>query len=180
LAKEMPAAAPLKIVDVGTGSGNIAIAIAKHLPAAAVMAVDTSAGALGLARRNAERHRVLDRVQFIESDLLAALPEDQSWDFVVSNPPYVSESEYETVPREVKDYEPRSALVAGSRGTEVIERLIDQGARLLRAGGWLLFEISPMIAAACRDLLEQKSTWSDVKVINDLSGQARITQARRA
>jgi release factor glutamine methyltransferase len=178
LAKEMPGD-PLQVVDVGTGSGNIAITIARHLPRAAVMAVDASANALDVARRNAERHGVADRLTFVEGDLLAGFPAEPRWNFIVSNPPYVSEAEYEALPREVKDHEPRCALVAGPRGTEVIERLIDQSGSRLKPGGWLLFELSPMIADACRELFTDDAAWASVDVLRDLSGHSRIVQARK-
>ena len=179
LAKADAAGGNWEIADVGTGSGNIAVAIAKYLPGCRVTAIDASPAALDVARRNAEKHGVADRVTFAQSDLLAALPAGRTFDIVVSNPPYVSKNEYEQLPREVKDHEPHGALVAGPRGTEVIERLIGECAGRLRQGGWLQFEISPMIADACRGLLADESRWADVQVIRDLGGLARIVQARR-
>ena len=103
-----------------------------------------------VAKSNAVAHQVADRIEFLESDLMSAVPSDRHFDFVVSNPPYVSQAEYESLPAVVKNQEPRTALVGGERGTEVIERLIPQAASCLRTGGWLLLEVSPM-ARECRD-----------------------------
>lgn len=180
LAKERGTQQPIQIADVGTGSGNVAVSVAKYLPNAAVTALDASPAALEIAKQNAEELDVADKVTFHESDLFAAVPEQMSFDFVVSNPPYVSEPEYADLPREVKEHEPQSALVAGPKGTEVIERLIRHSEDRLRPGGWLLFEISPMIADACRSLLSDGAGWEDVQIIRDLSGLARLVQARRA
>jgi release factor glutamine methyltransferase len=180
LAKEKGPANDLRIADVGTGSGNIAVTLAKYLPNATVTALDRCPAALDIAQANAERHGVADRMTFLESDLFTAKAAEQSFDFIVSNPPYVSEAEYERLPRDVKDHEPRSALVAGPRGTEVIERLIAQSAERIESGGWLLFEISPMIAESCRDLLGDTSQWVNVQVTKDVGGRARVVQARRS
>ena len=116
------AAAP-RIVDVGTGSGAIAIAVATHLPRAEVVATDISAAALEVARANAARLGLGERIKFVESDLLAAPELGGPWDVIVSNPPYVREDEFAGLPRDVREHEPRAALVAGPRGVEVIVRL---------------------------------------------------------
>ena len=113
---------PLRIVDVGTGSGCIAIALAKEFPYAEIHATDISAAALDIARANAARHLLDSRIQFHQTDLLPGL--EGSFDFVVSNPPYVGESEEDQVQLEVRKFEPRNAVFAGPTGLEVIERLI--------------------------------------------------------
>lgn len=169
-----------QIADVGTGSGNIAVTLARFLPNSTITALDTAADALQIARENAQRHEVANRLQFVESDLLAAVPPEPALDFIVSNPPYVSTAEYERLPREVKEHEPRTALVAGAQGTEVIERLVEESVTRLRTGGWLLFEMSPMIANACRAMLEGNAQWSEVTIIPDLAGLDRVVQARRS
>jgi len=165
-------AAPV-IADVGTGSGIIAVTLAKHLPkhltAAAILAVDISAEALNVARSNAETHGVAERIDFRQSDLLEQISE--TLDFVVSNLPYISQSEYEALPVDVKDFEPKAALLAGAKGTEVIERLIQQSADQLRLGGRLLMEVSPMIAESVADLLHG---WNDVQILSDSAGRQRI------
>lgn len=163
------------IVDVGTGTGAIALALAKELPSAAIHATDISAEALEVARANAARHEFTSRIKFHETDLLAGLPHEV-FDFVVSNPPYVGESEEESVQLEVRKFEPRNAVFAGPTGLEVIERLIPQAQRVLKPGGWLVFEISGTIADGVRRLL---SGWTDAKITNDLQGVARVARVRK-
>ena len=165
----------LRIVDVGTGSGAIALALAQELPDADIHATDLSAEALEVARANAARHQFLSRIAFYEGDLLARLPRGE-FDFVVSNPPYVGESEEEQVQLEVRKFEPRNAVFAGPSGLDVIERLIPQAGEALRPGGWLVFEISGTVVDGVRPLL---SGWADVQITNDLQGIARVARARR-
>jgi release factor glutamine methyltransferase len=164
----------VKLIDVGTGSGAIAVSLARELPYAEVYAVDVSAGALQIARRNAERHGA--RVHFAQSDLLAAVARDASFDFVVSNPPYVAESEPEAVEEVVRRHEPPLALFAGDDGLDVIRRLVPQAAEALRPGGWLLFEIGYAQWDAVRALLKD---WSDVQSVKDLAGIPRVVLGRK-
>lgn len=164
-----------KIVDVGTGSGCIALALAKELPAAEIHATDISSQALEIARANAARHGLETRVNFHQADLLGSLP--AGFNFVISNPPYVGESEEDQVQLEVRKFEPRDAVFAGTTGTEVIDRLITQARAKLVPGGWLIMEISGTIAGEVRRLL---SGWEDVEIRNDLQGIARVATARRA
>jgi len=166
----------LRIVDVGTGSGAIALALAKELPTAEIHATDISLAALEIARANAARHQLTSRIAFHHGDLLEGLPAGQ-FDFVVSNPPYVGESEEDEVQLEVRKYEPRNAVFAGSTGLEVIERLIPQAQTVLRPGGWLVFEISGTIAQGVRRLL---AGWNDAQISNDLQGIARVVRTRKA
>jgi release factor glutamine methyltransferase len=163
-----------KIVDVGTGSGCIALALAKELPQAEIHATDISPEALEIAEANAARHQMTNRIQFHDTDLLKGLPHGY-FDFVVSNPPYVGESEEDTVQLEVRKFEPRGAVFAGPTGIEVIERLIPQARDVLKPGGWLVMEISGTIAERVVGLL---SDWVDVQVMNDLQGIARVVSAR--
>jgi release factor glutamine methyltransferase len=165
----------IHIVDVGTGSGAIALALAKELPAAEIHATDISAEALEVARANAARHELGKHIQFHRADLLGRLPPSE-FDFVVSNPPYVGQSEEGEVQLEVRKFEPRNAVFAGPTGLEVIDRLIPQARERLRPGGWLVFEISGTIADGVQRLL---SDWSNVKITNDLQGIARVAQARK-
>lgn len=166
----------LQIVDVGTGSGAIALALAKELPAAEIHATDISSVALEVARANAARLELTARVEFYRADLLDEFV-PASFDFVVSNPPYVGESEEDSVQLEVRKFEPRNAVFAGPTGTEVIERLIPQAEMALEPGGWLIFEISGAIADRVRNLL---SGWNDVAITNDLQGIPRVAIARKA
>jgi release factor glutamine methyltransferase len=169
-----PAPHGLRIVDVGTGSGAIALALARELPAAEIHATDISAEALEVARANAGRHELTSRIEFHQADLLTGLPGE--FDFVVSNPPYVGESEEDSVQLEVRKFEPRNAVFAGPTGLEVIERLIPQAQAALKPGGWLIFEISGTIADRVRGLL---SNWDEVAIRNDLQGIPRVAIARK-
>jgi release factor glutamine methyltransferase len=180
LAKPQPverrAPPPVRLVDVGTGSGAIALALAKELPSAEIHATDISPEALEVARANAARHELTSRIKFHRADLLNALPHGE-FDFVVSNPPYVGESEEDSVQLEVRKFEPRNAVFAGPTGLEVIERLIPQAQTVLRPGGWLVFEISGTIADRVRRLL---SRWDEVAIRSDLQGIARVAIARKS
>jgi len=164
----------VRIVDVGTGSGCIALALAKELPDAEIHATDISSSALEIARANAARHQLENRIQFHQTDLLAGLAPD--FDFIVSNPPYVGESEEDQVQLEVRKFEPRGAVFAGPSGLEVIARLIPQAREALRPGGWLVMEISGTIADAIRRLLEG---WDEVRITPDLQGIPRVARARK-
>jgi release factor glutamine methyltransferase len=169
----------LSIADVGTGSGIIAVCLAKHLPGCRVTAGDVSPAALSVAAENARTHGVADRIEFVQSDLFAAVPNGRQFDFIVSNPPYVAEGEMERLAPDVRKFEPRTALLAGPRGTEVIERLIPQAAERLRPGGHLSMEISPMIHDAVRRLLESDGRFELGPTIKDLARLPRVVQARR-
>ncbi len=163
-----------RIVDVGTGSGCIALALAKELPGAEIHATDISRAALEIARANAARLQLDSRVRFHETNLLQGL-EPGSFDFVVSNPPYVGESEEDQVQLEVRKFEPRQAVFAGPCGLEVISRLMPQAREMLRPGGWLVMEISSAIADGVKRLMPE---WNDVQVTEDLQGIPRVVSAR--
>jgi release factor glutamine methyltransferase len=165
-----------RIVDVGTGSGCIALALAKELPNAEIHATDISPAALEIARANASRLDLAERVGFYEADLVAGF-EEGSFDFVVSNPPYVGQSEEDEVQLEVRKFEPKNAVFAGPTGLEVIERLIPQAKSVLRPGGWLVFEISGTIVVEAQKLL---AGWDDICVTHDLQNIPRVLSARRA
>jgi release factor glutamine methyltransferase len=164
----------VRIVDVGTGSGCIALALAKELAHAEIHATDISLDALEIARANAARHQLDRRIHFRQADLLEGLRRD--FDFVVSNPPYVGESEEDHVQLEVRKFEPRNAVFAGPKGTEVIARLIPQARQRLRPGGWLIMEISGTIAEKVRKLLDG---WQEVGIKPDLQSIPRVVQARK-
>ena len=166
---------PGAIVDVGTGSGCIALALAKELPQAQILATEISPAALEIARANAARHQLDARIRFHQTDLLNGL-ERRVFDFVVSNPPYVGESEEDSVQLEVRRFEPRNAVFAGPGGTEVVERLVPQARQVLEPGGWLVMEISGTISRQVRELL---SGWEEVEITNDLQGIPRVASARK-
>lgn len=179
LAKQNPRDRVIDICDVGTGSGAIAVSLAKHLPACRVLALDVSVEALQVAAGNVASHSVSERVELLQSDLLAAVPADRQFDFIVSNPPYVSESEAENLPAAVRDYEPRQALVAGPMGTEIIRYLIPVAAGRLRVGGHLLMEVSPMIHDAVIEMIAADERLEPASTIKDLSGLPRVVHAVR-
>lgn len=169
----------ISIADIGTGSGIIAVCLAKHVPTARLTAIDISPPALAIARENANQHGVADRIELVESDLFAALPPDRNFDFIVSNPPYVTSAEMDTLAIDVRKYEPRGALEAGPRGTEVIERLIAQSADHLHPGGHLLIEIGPAIHDAVCALLSADARFELGPTIKDLARLPRVVQAKR-
>ena len=164
----------VRIVDVGTGSGCIALALAKELPHAEIHATDISPDALEIARANAARHQLDRRIHFHQADLLGGVK--RAFDFVVSNPPYVGESEEDQVQLEVRKFEPRNAVFAGPAGTEVIARLVPQAGQILRPGGWLIMEISGTIAEEVRRLLEG---WQEVVIKPDLQSIPRVVIAKK-
>ncbi|MDR1491329.1 MAG: peptide chain release factor N(5)-glutamine methyltransferase [Planctomycetaceae bacterium] len=174
---KMSGSGNLSVCDVGTGSGAVAIAIAKNAPKCRVTAVDISDAALEVAKRNAQKHEVAGRITFLAADLLSAFPEHPIFDLIVSNPPYVSESEYEKLSPDVKNYEPKSALLAGEDGTATIRRLAEQAAPRLRQNGFFLTELSPMIAERIAETLRQLG-WRHVRTVRDLAGRERIAAAQ--
>jgi release factor glutamine methyltransferase len=163
-----------KIIDVGTGSGCIALALAKELPDREIHASDISDVALAIAQDNAERLG-LARVQFRRADLLIDI-QPNSYDLVVSNPPYVGKNEPEKVQQIVRDWEPDVAVFGGPTGLEIYERLIPQAMNALRPGGWLVMEIGYSIEEPIRKLLGK---WSEVQIKPDLQGIPRVAAARR-
>ncbi|NQT13657.1 MAG: peptide chain release factor N(5)-glutamine methyltransferase, partial [Planctomycetes bacterium] len=179
LARKRPADREIAICDVGTGSGNIAVSVAKHLANARVTAVDSSPAALEVAGTNAAAHGVESRIELARSDLFSAVPAERRFDFVVSNPPYVREAEIESLPRDVRDYEPRDALVAGPRGTEVIESLVPQAAERLNAGGHLLLEINPALHDEVQALVQADGRFEPAPTVKDLARLPRVVRAMR-
>lgn len=168
-----------RVADVGTGSGAIAVAIARHSPQARIIAIDTSPAALDVARENADALGVADRIEFLESDLLAAVPPQAQFAVIASNPPYIGEGELPTLAPSVRDHEPRQALIAGPTGAEVIEQLIPQAAERLLSGGWLFLEISPLIVNRVVELLAADPRFDPAITSKDLAGLARIVKARK-
>jgi release factor glutamine methyltransferase len=164
-----------RVLDVGTGSGCIALALAKEFPHIEIHATDISAAALEIACANAARHQLENRIRFHRADLLDGL-DFADLDFIVSNPPYVGESEEDQVQLEVRKFEPRNAVFAGPSGAEVIARLIPQAHAALRPGGWLILEISGTIADETTKLL---GGWDDLRIIPDLQSIPRVVRARK-
>jgi release factor glutamine methyltransferase len=175
--KLLPANQPLKIADIGTGSGAIAIAFAVHLPHAEITALDLSPEALEVAAANARMHNVADRIRFVESNLLSALDrETESFDVIVSNPPYIPEPDRDTLHPEVRDHEPATALFAGETGLDIYRHLIPQAHAILKPDGLLALEIGHGQQTALAVLLHP---WDNLSFINDLQRIPRVALARK-
>jgi release factor glutamine methyltransferase len=181
--------ATLHIADVGTGSGCLAIALAYELPHAEIIATDISAAALEIARRNASRlsappHDLAGRIHFVQANLLPPLPTENPsarFDLIVSNPPYIADSESATLQREVRDHEPHSALFAGPTGIEIYMRLVDEAQKQLRDRGILVLELGHDSAEPVRALFDAASpSWTNVSITMDLAGIPRVLAAERS
>ena len=166
-----------KIVDVGTGSGCIAISLAKKLPFAEITAIDVSVEALEVAKANAKLHEVEKNVRFLESDLLDQLPSSFVADVIVSNPPYIAVGELAKLPKEVRDFEPVRALAAGEDGLKVIHRLVTTARRLLSPSGFMALEIGAGQRVAVEEFFVQQG-WDVVEVVKDLEGHERVIVAQ--
>jgi len=177
-----PADGAITVIDLCTGCGCVAVSVGVHVPESNVVATDISALALAMARANAAAHGVADRVAFLEGDLYEALEAAGAApaDFLVANPPYVAEAEWETLQPEIRNHEPREALVAGPEGTEVIERIVQGAPAHLKPGGTLLVEIGASQGPAVRDLAAGVCGLVDVEIRKDYAGHDRMLVARRA
>jgi len=187
----------LRVADVGAGSGCLAVALAWELPHAEVFATDISAPALEIARRNAIRHGVADRIHFLQCDLLTALEKaevgsagarhgvpasaqrESQFDLIVSNPPYIARNSADQLQREVRDHEPHSALFGGPTGIEMYQRLIDQARDLLRDRGILVLELGHDSAEHVRGIFDTQPAWTKVAITMDLAGIPRVLAAER-
>lgn len=166
----------LRMVDVGAGSGNIALALSSELPQAEIHGGDISEEALEMARINAARLGLGGRVLFRKSDLLERYDHEQ-FDFVISNPPYVGEAEADKVQKQVREFEPKIAVFCGDvDGMGVYRRLVPQAWKVLKPGGWFVAEIGFSSEQKARELLQE---WSDVHVTPDLQGIPRVIAARK-
>jgi len=170
----------LRVADVGTGSGCLAVSLAHELPHGEIFATDISAEALDVARCNAARHRVSDRIHFHQTDLLEVLlHESRLFDLIVSNPPYVARDEAASLQREVREHEPESALFGGPTGVEIYVRLIEQAGTLLAPRGILVLELGYGAADAVRKIFRMQERWANVSITNDLAGIPRVLAAER-
>jgi protein-(glutamine-N5) methyltransferase, release factor-specific len=183
LAKDMPEA---RVVDIGTGSGNLAVAVAHKHPGARVTAIDVSSEALAVAKRNAERHKVSNRIQFLNGDLYEPLSEpvalatgENRFDFVLSNPPYIPQEELGNLPPGVRDYEPHLALDGGPGGFAVFDRLIAGAPKYLKAGGYLIVEIGSPQEKPVRERLVAHGAYELGETIRDGAGHPRVLRARK-
>jgi release factor glutamine methyltransferase len=172
--------AAAKIVDIGTGSGCVAVTVAKRLPSAEVTATDVSPDALAQAKANADKHGVLERIRFVEGDLLAPLAKAERFDIVASNPPYIATEDIPKLPAGVRDYEPRLALDGGPGGYAVLERLADQARAYLKPSGFLIVEIGAPQEKRAREILQSSGDYRVGPTIFDHSGHPRVLKAQRA
>jgi release factor glutamine methyltransferase len=168
---------PLRIADIGTGSGIIAVAVAHALPQAQISAIDSSAPALAIARENAEQNHLEDRIQFFEGDLLAPLT-GQNFHILASNPPYIPTADRDSLSVEVRDHEPHAALFAGEDGLAIYQRLIPEAHALLIPGGWLLLEIGYGQQPAIEQLL-QANSYGEIHFVDDYQSIPRVAAGRR-
>jgi len=160
------------VIDVGTGSGCIAITLARELEHARVIAIDISLAALTVAKRNARRHALENRIDFIASDLLLALSPSLSADFIISNPPYVSEEELTGLQREVRDWEPRLALTDFADGLSFYRSLLEQAPGRLKPGGYLICEMGYTQSEKILSLID-RTYWNEPLLLDDLQGIPR-------
>jgi release factor glutamine methyltransferase len=170
------------IVDLCTGSGCIAISLAKELPKARIFATDRSDRAVYMARENARKNGVADRIRFLEGDLFGPLEEMDlrgRIDGIAANPPYVRSGELTTLQPEVRDFEPETALIAGPEGTEIAERIIHQAPEYLKPGGLLIMEMGIGQAAALRKIIEHTHQFGPIEIVKDLAGIERVITAKR-
>jgi len=170
---------PLRAADVGTGSGCIAVALAKELPQAKIFATDISPAALTIASRNATRHNATTRITFLECNLLDGIPQKPLLDVIVSNPPYVARKDAASLPADVREHEPEIALFAGEDGMAIYPPLIAQAATHLAEGGLLVLELGAGLFEPVSDLLEARSGWMRVSATQDLAGIVRVISAIR-
>ena len=168
-----------RVLDLGTGSGAIALAIASEWPAAIVSACDSSEMALATARANADALGLGDRVRFARGDWFDAIGGDERFEVIVSNPPYVATGEWDLLPADVRGYEPEQALFSGATGLEALREIVDESPRHLVGGGLLALELAEMRAAEVAAWLEGAHDWSGVTLVDDLAGRPRVLLARR-
>ena len=175
LAKAMAGPA---ILDIGTGSGCLAVAIAKHHKTARVTAVDISPEALAVASENARKHGVAERIRFVQGDLFAAIPESERFDFILSNPPYIPHDDIAKLAPGVRDYEPHTALDGGADGFAVFDRLIAEAPAHLKPERYLLIEIGSPQEGPARERIERHGGYELAKTVHDGSGHPRVLIAR--
>ena len=173
---------PQRIIDLCTGSGCIAVCLAKELPQARILATDTSSQAISVARGNARQNGVADRIRFLEGDLFSPLEEldiHGQVDIIVSNPPYVPSGDFSALQPEVRDYEPKMALLAGPDGTQVQRRIINEASRFLMNHGLLIVEMGLGQADPLAQLIRQRKDYGSLEILKDLAGIDRVIVAQK-
>lgn len=181
ISKKGPGRDDLTILDMGTGSGNIAVATAIEFPASSVIAIDISSGAIAVARENIISHGLSDRIRLVQSDLFAGLEPEKTgkFDYILSNPPYIKSCEIDKLMPEVRDHEPRSALDGGVSGLDFYERIIGESCSMLKREGFLIMEIGSDQAEAVIQLIENRGGYEVPHVRPDYSGRDRIISVKR-
>ena len=174
----VPSSDGLRICDIGTGSGVIAVVLAKELPSVRVVATDNSAEALAVAAENALCHGVAERIDFFETDILAGVSGD--FDVLCSNPPYISGDEYPFLPEGIRYFEPRKALLAGTKGLAMHRKIIAEGMRRLKAGGRIFIEIGAEQKDTVFSFFMEEGGYCDIYCRKDYGGMDRVLSARRA
>ena len=168
------------ILDLGTGSGVIAITIAKEVPDAKIWALDISNEAIKVAIHNAKKHRVFNRIRFLNGDLWQPLRHtDIKFHLIATNPPYIAKEYYEQLPKEIKDWEPRIALNGGPKGISLIKRIIEGAGNFLTLGGWIFIEMAPEQVDIAMELFQKTKQFNYIEGIKDYSHQFRVIKARR-
>jgi release factor glutamine methyltransferase len=170
----------VSILDIGTGSGAIAIAIASELENAGISAVDISVKALETAKLNAAKHGMENRIKFYEGNLLEPFEKNhQFFDIILSNPPYVTTNDYELLPRKIKDFEPKLALKSGEDGLSHIRKILEKAPGFLNPGGWLMIEMDPDQTDSAIQIISNNDGYSTGQVIKDFSSKDRVVIARK-
>ncbi len=172
----------IRMLDVGTGSGILAIVAALEFPKARITAVDNSGDALEVARENALRHQVAERIEFLEMDLMRDwdLPKNDLYDYILSNPPYIPSRELKQLMPDVRDYEPREALDGGPDGLACYRCIVANAFPYLKPGGHLIFEVGDDQAEPVQQSLQAHGGLDEIEIVQDLSGRDRVVSARRA
>ncbi len=180
-AREPARGEEILILELGTGSGAVAVSIAGEIPCCRVWATDISTDALSVAGKNAKRHGVSDKITFLSGDLFGAIKGSGSFlfDIILSNPPYVAEEEWDFLPGEVKDHEPRLALDGGAKGMKCLAPIVRGAHEFLRPGGRLFLEMSPHQTGEVLSLMESLSVYDEISRLRDYAGRYRIVTARK-
>ena len=169
----------VSILDIGSGSGAIALAVATEIKNAQITALDVSQPALETAKKNAEKHNLTDRVNFISGNLFSPFKENkQCFDIIISNPPYVTAAEFETLPKKIKDFEPKTALVADEDGLYYIRAIINEAYNFLCPDGWLMLEMAPDQTERAIKIIRETGRYSDEKILRDYSHKERVVITR--
>lgn len=168
-----------RVLDMCTGSGIIAVVAAREMADARVWATDISEDALAVAIRNAEAHKVSEKIEFLQSDLWVSLG-NLRFDLILSNPPYVSSSEYPDLPPEVRDYEPKIALDGKDEGLHIIKDILKSAPHFLDTGGWLMMEMSPEQTGTVMTMMDQMKAYTSIKRVKDYSRSHRVVVAQKA